>query len=530
MGNANQTNYSSTTLDSSTFTTPFTKDSQKKWIIIGSVLAVVFIGVAIGLSVFFINRSESNAIPPLTPGSHKYICLAHANGHECVVDDNNGLCDNQDCCQFTCSSNNVCQWGCTGTYNTALQCIQDCSDKSEQFFDCSGTGSCQPVTSSTGFKNDPCCGTCPDGCPADITDLRVLNADIIDGSGIGEFFGMLLKAQITATENTLRCAVLTEVDQGSVFVITFNDTNNELLFSSTPIYTFLQPLSGRNVSFGARASSVGFIYNNIASQTRGELAVEVPNLGWTVQAGNFKVDPLVSYTHQELPATLFYATDSSYVAITAANIPFPTSPPTGTLATNVTSIAGGFLRQDRLMFFGAGSENQVTFALFNSDAATWISLTLNPFVQSIPSDVDNFGQYVSCSDDASVVLVGGTNYVVLYELSNGNQPISNWKWSSVGEQRRSSVSSVAVSRNGRVLAWGDGQQGIIYVSTKVQGQNGFRDSQLISIPNITTPFGYGGLDIVQVSPTKYAILAGSGNGINPTSSQKRLYYGIVELE
>jgi hypothetical protein len=185
--------------------------------------------------------------------------------------------------------------------------------------------------------------------------------------------------------------------------------------------------------------------------------------------------------------------------------------PTTLAAT--TSQASGYISSDTgtvtFCFYGTASNQTVTFVAVQSDPQGYLAMQPNPFVHTVPSSYTNWGQTMACSNDGTVLLVGASNYLTLWNLTNPKDAFAQWRWASQGQIEVDGLISVAVSPDGQILAWCRQGQNQLYVGAEFDGVAGFHHTQIVAWPSAPTA---GGLSISQVDTAKYAVLSASGNG------------------
>jgi len=467
---------------------------------------------------------------------HKYKCIPHKGGHECVVDDQHGTCSTPNCCGFNCN-NGACEYSCTGKYANANECAATCGGS--KFYGCVDN-KCVPTTSvSPIFENEPCCGEpCTKACePNPATTLKTLSEGIFKNPGTKPNWGQRMGVQLSSVKQNMRMAVTTDMS-AIIYDVAFSDTDNSVTLGAQLGEAFTAcRTTGTSITVGNDGQSFVFLAFNsfpcasmeITSSFLYTLPITNPDAGPTTVSQN--LSSAIAADDYE------YMWINPEIGLVIGKGTFPQTVPFEGGPDQPNSLSPGSLNNANVVTCiaaqaGVDELDGFFFLTYNTSTEKATQTAGNPIVGGAPKGATNFGQLANCSKDSSVLLVAADKAIYLFSLDNPNEPdLSKWMWKHDGMvPTKTNVTNVCVSNDGKILAWTTVDTDYITVSAKLDTVTGFSQTTLLSVsPAQTDPLGVGGLFVIPLKTNVYAVFSASGNAGN-TASKDEVYQWVVEIQ
>lgn len=490
--------------------------------------------------------------------SHKYKCVYNEKlrRHVSVVDDEHGKCSNADCCKFL-KDGNVCKWACKGKFDTGA-----CDSTSNQYYEKNNSGACvlAPSGVTTPYLNDPCCGeTChkhsnggsnnnTQGGSGDNSKNNLLNSGTflsISNSPDSTQRGQLLACyQPTASISTGMQLATVRISGEQQFGIDkydlkFNSTSNHLSWTFVRTDPFESSYKVTKLPFqleyGNRGSYVGVAFTGSMEfgtmvsvsdmKVYNNSTLELKSLIPTVY-GQERIALSPNHTtmyYQYL--TTFRLNNSG--AIQSETVSFP-----GKTTDSAVTTYGS--RNRDLVLFTSLKANEIVMMWNEGVGQVGTDVIKSQFITtflsgSLPYNlIHGLGQYISVSDTAEYILIGGTGGFALLKRTLGTYTGNEenpalWKYKVVANPTHAHVTNVDISNDGKVIAFSSMDQTHSVVNVTQIDNDKLINTQSLVENEPHVELGEGGVFVYTVENNKYLVLSSY-----KSVSRSGIFYGVVQ--
>lgn len=452
---------------------------------------------------------------------HRYKCVFNKehNRHTCVVDDENGTCTTNDCCRFN-QDGNSCKWSCTGKYANPK-----CGVPQDNGYDWNNNNVCKQSTDTSKNKNNPCCGSqCGSNQNDNNNDRKhvlkegtvlkfttnsnteegtVIDTYNVNSSSQNKFTMLTYERTSTNTFKLNKYNVTYDSTQKVIkYVLDYSSPEN----SSTTLTTRPTHVSISENQYFSTMLNFSVPLNTGGFLNSSNLFTALP--GRTGSLYNFNGGDLESkFAQSKNTFGLYFSNkvdlfhqrrfnDTGSIA-KITTFPFPLND------TATTTFAS---EENDIVLFSTIEPNEILLVSHIHGSFTFGTAKFSKLCQNaLPySTVQHLGQSIACSDEADIVLIGGSNGFIVckssYSSANTNDP-TKWSYSIKARPMQEGLINVAVSRDGRVMAWTSKNSSGYVLHTARLNELTFaiESTQSVVSAEATSKLGEGAVRVLQVS-------------------------------